>query len=343
MTNILYRLPNQQLVHELSGATPPRVLSQWEEIGKQEGFVLAPFVATEHSPLLLFTPDEHISWPQPQRFGARHISYADEELRNRQDYAVAFERCKQALALGAMEKMVLSRRMQLRLAEPLEADDHRNLFLAACNNYPSSYVALIQAPQMGTWLIATPEVLIEEADGHLHTMALAATMSIDEGEHLAPHQWSAQHQREQGLVAEYIGEQLSRLGIAYTTSPVQVRRAGQLVHLCTEFSLPMPLPCSLGEVVASLHPTPAICGLPTAAARTLLMAIEPHSRSYYSGFSGPVGGTLGTHLFVTLRCMELRDGAAFLYAGGGLLRNSQEEAEWVETRRKMKTMLRLLQ
>lgn len=343
MTNILYRLPHQQWVHELKCIAAPLVLQRWEQIGEQEGFVFAPFHATEDSPILLFTPTHIERWEQPKRFGARHIDYTDEELRNRQSYARAFAQCRQSLASDDLEKIVLSRRLQLRLANDIDADDQRNLFLAACNNYPSSYVALIQTSQRGTWLIATPEVLLEEREDGLHTMALAATMSIDEGEHLAPAQWSAQHRREQGLVAQYIGEQLSSLGVAYTASPVQVKRAGQLLHLCTDFSLPASLPCTIGQIVAHLHPTPAVCGLPTATAHAHILAIEPHSRSYYSGFSGPVGDCLGTHLFVTLRCMELRDDEANLYAGGGLLRNSQEEAEWVETRRKLKTMLRLLQ
>ena len=78
----------------------------------------------------------------------------------------------------------------------------------------------------------------------------------------------------------------------------------------------------------TLHPTPAICGLPKAEAWQFIIENEPHSRRYYSGFCGPVSAIEGTRLYVSLRCM---------------LKNSTEEQEWEETRAKMETMLGLMQ
>ena len=91
-----------------------------------------------------------------------------------------------------------------------------------------------------------------------------------------------------------------------------------------------------------LHPTPAVCGLPREEARQAILHDEPSPRRYYAGFSGPLHLQGETHLYVSLRCMEFTPHTATLYAGGGLMPESQETDEWEETRRKMQTMWQLL-
>ena len=82
--------------------------------------------------------------------------------------------------------------------------------------------------------------------------------------------------------------------------------------------------------------------LPKEAAFRFILANEQHRRSYYSGCMGPFGLHEQTHLFVTLRCMQLfRDGYR-LYAGGGLLTDSDEEQEWQETEAKLDTMRNII-
>ena len=65
-------------------------------------------------------------------------------------------------------------------------------------------------------------------------------------------------------------------------------------------------------------------------------------RLYYSGFMGPLRPKEGTHLFVSLRCMRVDSDGCSLYAGGGLLADSNMDAEWMETEFKMDTMRKLL-
>ena len=91
-----------------------------------------------------------------------------------------------------------------------------------------------------------------------------------------------------------------------------------------------------------LHPTPAVCGLPRAAAQRAILTDEASPRRYYAGFSGPLGIEGETRLYVSLRCMEFTPSLATLYAGGGIMPESVEQEEWEETQRKLQTMLRLL-
>lgn len=341
--HVLYRLPNEKVVHQIDAHRSPLHLEGYDRVGESRGYVFAPFAASPNHPILLIEPEQESTWSLPTRWTARHVDYVADEQASRKEYEQSFAQCLQALSAGQVEKIVLSRPLTLQLDSAIEELEERNLFVAACNNYPHAYVALIKTEESGVWLVATPEVLVEERDTGWHTMALAATMQADEGEDLIPSRWSESHRREQGIVADYIYQRLCALGVQPFVSELHVKRAAHLVHLCTDFSWPSPSSSPLGKVVEALHPTPAVCGWPTMASATLLRHTEGHDRSYYAGFSGPVGLAAGTHLFVTLRCMQLLADKATLYAGGGLLASSQMESEWIETQRKMKTMLRLLQ
>ncbi|EKC80440.1 protein containing Chorismate binding protein, partial [human gut metagenome] len=99
----------------------------------------------------------------------------------------------------------------------------------------------------------------------------------------------------------------------------------------------------LGDVLDALYPTPAVCGIPKDEARRFILQYEHQSRKYYSGFVGPISPKGKTHLYVSLRCMNiLDDGSCELYAGGGLLKESEMEKEWKETEAKMQTILSVL-
>ena len=91
-----------------------------------------------------------------------------------------------------------------------------------------------------------------------------------------------------------------------------------------------------------LHPTSAVCGMPKAPATQFLLAHENFDRSFFSGFLGPVNMFEETHLFVNIRCMQLFDKEAILYAGAGVTAFSDVEKEWEETHLKCQTMRKVL-
>ncbi len=343
-SRIFFRLPHRNVVHQIDSHTLPHRLTSPQEVGRARGYVLAPFCPDDTTPLLLITPDEERTWQLPKLAvsASPHIPYIAEDQELRTQYARAFTLCQEELSAGVVEKLVLARQLRLRLTDTLSDTQVQQLFTSAAQMYPQAFVALIHTPITGNWLIATPEVLLEEYGSGYRTIALAATMTADEGGDRSPETWSTAHRHEQRIVADFIHQQLTALDIAPVVSPVHLHSAGHLVHLCTEFTIPTPLPCSLGDILAALHPTPAVCGYPAAPAAELLQRIEEVPRSYYAGFSGPIGLAAGTHLFVTLRCMHWQGLQATLFAGGGILPESQEEIEWHETNQKMRTLLQLL-
>ena len=331
-------------------------------LNRESGFLLSPFMVTSEEPCFLIAPDECYTIPFDQLGNADwqqrleelepclHECGTTQDEDGREAYHKAFSRCYEALCDGRVEKVVLAR----TCFEPLRRHTPYEMFLQACRDYPRMFVALVSTPLSGTWLMASPELLLEneqQSSNRWHTMALAGTMRL-EGEQLQfdnPRQdgvqdirWSQKNIQEQRLVATYVRQCLQRLDAEVEETGPFTKRAADLVHLCSDFHAVTNGTKAIGEIVGCLHPTPAVCGLPKWEARNLLLESEPTSRHFYSGFCGPLNVAGQTKLFVSLRCMEIGSDGYRLYAGGGLLKDSVEEQEWQETEAKMQTMRRLL-
>lgn len=335
----LYRLPlsGEVMRMEQTGGELFRVAS-FEDLGHEPGFVIAPFSPSEDCPIALLRPDSvertpvDLDFPRPSSYSV-NTSYPDVAA----EYEQQFSSFTAQLHEGHMDKVVLSRQKCIRLPEGTNPE---SLFRTACRLYPRMFVALVSSPVTGTWLTATPEVLLEQdAEGLWHTMALAGTMRGKEGRLPA---WGDKDRREQRIVATYMEERLKALKINYEEQGPTTTQAGGLHHLRSDFRFSLPQGCPVGNVIAALHPTPAVCGLPKDEARRFILDGEARPRRYYSGFMGPLALNGVTHLYVTLRCMELSSAEARLYAGGGLVVGSQLEAEWRETENKMLTMKRVI-
>ncbi len=351
-----FRLPGADFytgIVQRSGA--PERLSSPSDLNGRSGFVVAPFVASPSCPLLLIRPDETVRVAVGDG-GEGGGSRGDALLRDvvsslrlqpcpypamppsaaRSAYGRSFVSCHERLMSGEFSKIVLSRRS----VEPYaQGDDPARMFLRACEMYPRMFVVLVSTPDSGTWLAATPEILLDGDGDTWRTIALAGTMKMRYP--VESTAWGGKDRQEQRYVADYIAGVLGRLGADAAETGPYTALAGGLVHLRSDFTFSLPAGVGAGDVVSLLHPTPAVCGLPCEATRRHLLAVEPHGRRYYSGFTGPFGIGGETRLYVSLRCMEIFSGCCALYAGGGLLRDSTEMKEWAETEAKMKTMRRI--
>jgi len=355
----LYRLPfgrHATLLQQQSGS-PLLVSSGGNDhpllaLNGQDGFVVAPFAVSQEQPLLLIRPDSVADIQLNADFGATvrerysavvlsvqrrcTISTAPLYFSLRTAYARDFNRFHASLGAGAFRKLVLSRCLELPAGA--DAPDGLQLFSRACQLYPRVFVALVYTPQSGLWLTATPEILLESDGQRWRTIALAGTQPASDD---SEPQWSAKDQEEQRLVAAYIADCLSHLAIDVHEEGPRTVRAAHLLHLRSDFTFSLPSTAGIGHLLQELHPTPAVCGLPKAEASAFILAHEQSPRRYYSGFLGPLGRG-ATHLYVTLRCMEIFADGFRLYAGGGLLAESTEQQEWQETETKLDTMRRLL-
>lgn len=349
---VLYRLPYADHYHSLKQTVgEPMCLHSYADIGSADGFVFAPFKISAESPILLLKPDveELVSFTGASQMVSDSIFINTPEAAERQSYHRVFSKFHSCLNNGDFDKIVLSRRHIMKV---VATEEPTELFMRACCLYPRMFVALISMQKAGTWLMATPEILLEGSGNNWNTIALAGTMRLSD-EQLSfdtPNstvsqdsiKWSEKNLREQHYVSSYIYEKLKIFSTDIIDTEPYTVRAGRLVHLRSDFHFTLPPSVTIGNVIAALHPTPAVCGMPPVQTYNFIISNEGFDRHYYSGFSGIVDREAGTHLYVALRCMQMFPHEYHLYAGGGILRDSVEQQEWCETEAKMETMRRCL-
>lgn len=367
-----YRLPYTDRYTIIESEREPILLSSIEEVGKERGFCIAPFDTPPHkdssnsNPLLIIRPDRVITREIVTQDYDDEEEYADMILSTPDDvYHTAFEKYHDAVMCGTFRKIVLARHKELETRTSMTRERHEALFIRACRIFPRLMIMLFSTPESGTWIVASPEILLKGRGEIFHTVALAGTMAYKEGYA----EWSMKNKAEQNIVEQYIESTIRPLATEIIKDGPYTVRAGNLVHLRTDFrfriaaeehkderrpddgrchELEGTVPDSIretasraaiGKLVGRLHPTPAVCGLPKEVARDFIMANEGQERKYYSGFAGPVGINGETHLYVSLRCAELGDETITAYAGGGIMPESTCTAEWRETEMKMYTIL----
>ena len=350
MSFVYYRLPHSSQVLRNRLSEEPEELASLAELNGRSGFVIAPFSQSADYPMLLL-PTEweefRLADIDGEGVSARLID-ADYEAES-QRYAVDFHNFHSKLSDNTFQKIVLARSSRLTATERLSP---LTLFARACRRYPRMYVALFSTKRSGTWLVASPEILISGNGGEMQTMALAGTMRLS-GNELdfdvkggkigkdAIH-WSTKNIKEQRYVETYITECVEHFTDNFSVEGPYTARAGDLVHLRSDIRFRLDDTSRMGDVLNALHPTPAVCGMPKTATRDFILQNESQKRGYYSGFSGLISPNGDTRLFVTLRCMTIDDMADSpsyrLYAGGGLLKDSECLSEWEETEAKMNTM-----
>ncbi len=96
---------------------------------------------------------------------------------------------------------------------------------------------------------------------------------------------------------------------------------------------------SVLDLVAALHPTPAVCGVPRDAARKALVELEPLDRGLYAGPVGWVDAAGNGGWAIALRCADVGDRTARLFAGAGIVAGSEPRLELDETERKFRALL----
>ena len=350
MSFVYFRLPHTTQVYRNRLDNEPEEIASLAELNGRRGVVIAPFEPSAQCPILLLDAEwEAVDIADDCEAEALLIDADYEAERSR--YAVDFENFHAQLRDGTFQKIVLARSARLKATEHIPP---LSLFARACKKYPRLFVALFSTERSGTWLIATPEILVSGKCGVMQTMALAGTMRLS-GSQLGfdvsgsgfgkdDIHWSTKNIQEQRYVETYITECIEHYTSDFSVCGPYTSRAGDLVHLRSDISFSLNDTAHMGDLLNALHPTPAVCGMPKTATRNFIMHNESAPRDYYSGFAGTLNPDGDTNLFVTLRCMKIAQlhnaepDEYTLYAGGGLLKDSTCQSEWEETEAKMNTM-----
>lgn len=251
------------------------------------------------------------------------------ESTSKEDYIIGARHIIDVLKKGACDKIVYS-----RLIQKEAGCSAYELFNRLCGMYPWAYVFAFHTRATGSWIGASPELLMEATEGNLHTMALAGTLRADSKEH-----WDLKNREEHNMVVRYIDEILSRYFTDCSISPTTEKPAGPVRHLLTHISSSIHgKHVDIEQFLREFSPSPALAGLPKSRAIEEIVNTEKHTRDCYGGFAGPCIDESNFTFFVNLRSIKWRYPYCNLYVGGGLTPLSDPETEWNETEMKAKTL-----
>lgn len=317
---LLYRIPNEAIVYQRG------TFSLQEKKTKLSGFLVGDFLLDS-----LYSFQE--SKVESKKKNPLHFRRKTPKVIDENEYLYLTKRFLSVFGLFGLSKAVFSR------IKKVDFDEKKSikLFETLEKEYPEAFVYLISSKLFGTWIGATPEVLVQVHGNSGFTMALAGTKKSTETT-----EWGEKELEEQRLVTEFISDNLERKKYTHIelNGPYEVS-AGPVKHLRTDISFDMGKKNAL-KTLKLLHPTPAVSGFPQREALEVIAALEPHDRELYAGVIGCVGKEK-TKLYVNLRCCQIKKGAAYLYLGGGFTNESDPELEWEETENKSKTLLNILQ
>ena len=317
--------------------------AQFNQLNGQEGFIFAPYEIGENTPIVLLKPGIYKKETENiLEIDCSEILYErNGEIPDRhsfvishQDYLKDIETTISEIKTTKLAKVIVSRLVPFqRLSESVG-----EVYLQLFRQTPNAFVYLANLPNAGLWMGATPEVLLKSEGKNLETVSLAGTQTRREDN---DYSWHTKEIEEQAFVSRYLLDVFYKFNIhPYTTQGPETLESGKVAHLATSFRFAAKkLDARLGDFLAELHPTPAVCGYPKPRAAKFIPKIEKHDRRYYTGYLGPwrLNGDVG--LFVNLRCMEILPEQYILYSGCGITARSVPEDEWEETNKKASTLL----
>lgn len=210
--------------------------------------------------------------------------------------------------------------------------------VAVIRYYADAFGFVYFTGQTGAWIGATPEKLLDldTVSGRFSTMALAGTRKAES----ASVQWDDKNLQEHRYVVDYIMDRLRSLGIEPEKDHLETVRAGCVEHLMTAI-YGWTDGLNAGQIVRTLHPTPAIAGWPLEKALDQIAAFENHPRYCYGGYVA-VEDDSRYRSYVNLRSMHFDRQSCCFYGGGGITSLSVPADEWDETVMKISTLRRFL-
>jgi len=288
------------------------------------------------------TREEVEALPDPGPVGSPPGVSARERTTARGEWRETVTAAVDRIERGDLRKVVLAQALRADLADDLSVPD---LLARLGRTYPDCYRFLVRPEGAPAGFFgATPERLVSLRGRTVTTGALAGTTG--RGETPAEDEWLARellndpkNGHEHELVVETIRDQLRPFAASVSAGERGIRRLATVQHLETPITAELAGDEHVLSLVEALHPTPAVGGLPPDRALATIRKTEPFDRGWYAA---PVGwidaagdGTFG----VAIRSAVAGEGAATLFAGVGIVGDSDPDREWDEVQLKYRPVL----
>ncbi len=260
----------------------------------------------------------------------------------REDWREGVSAAVDRIRRGHLQKVVLAQALEATLERPLSVPD---VLERLGERYPDCYRFLVEPTATGAGFFgATPERLVGLRGRTVETGALAGTTG--RGETPAEDEWlaaeladSEKNVHEHELVAQAIRDQLEPLATAVSAGERSVRRLATVQHLWTPITAELATDEHVLSLVEALHPTPAVGGLPPGDALETIRETEPFDRGWYAAPVGWFDASGAGTFAVALRSAVAADRTVTMFAGVGIVADSDPDREWDEVQLKYRPIL----
>jgi isochorismate synthase len=266
-------------------------------------------------------------------------------VRNPVAWAAAVGTASARLRAGDAAKVVLAREVLARGDGVVSAAMVARSLRAA---YPSCFTYLITGADGTAFAGASPELLVRRSGRRAFSQPMAGSVARGatevEDERLARElEGSAKDAIEHRIVSDFVVSALRPFALSVSARPPEVVRFTNIQHLATSVTAELvDPPVDVLQLAAALHPTPAVGGWPRHAADALIDELEGLERGWYAGAVGWIDSRGDGEFAVALRCGLLWEDGARLYAGVGVMPDSDPARELEETELKFKALLTAL-
>lgn len=276
--------------------------------------------------------------PHPPRPGIANTRRTTSRESWRESVDAAVDRIRG----GELQKVVLAQALEADLAAefPQAATLQR-----LANKYPDCHRYYFEPDDSGTAFFGvTPERLVALRGRTVETDALAGTTG--RGETPSEDEWLAEellsddkNVHEHDLVANTVRDQLAPFAASIAAGERRVRRLATVQHLHTPITAELNADRHVLELVEALHPTPAVGGLPPDRALETIHDTEPFDRGWYAAPVGWIDAAGNGAFAVAIRSAVADTRQATLFAGVGLVADSDPDREWDEVQLKYRPIL----
>tara|TARA_Y100000991_G_C21971391_1_gene349655 strand:+ start:1469 stop:2464 length:996 start_codon:yes stop_codon:yes gene_type:complete len=255
----------------------------------------------------------------------------DEKSISKQDYKKSIEKIISYCNENIIEKCILSRVIK----SDFEISNYFEVFEKLSKTYSNGFKYILNHPKYGMWIGISPETLIKgNLENGFFTHALAGSKSKNENL-----KWSEKDYQEHKYVVDFIEKKIQENGYTTKESKIGEKIAGDIIHLNKDFNFNLDI--DYLSFVKTLHPTPAIAGIPLDKSLAIIQDLEVHNRELYCGFLGTVDSK-NCDLKVNLRCARFSAKEVQIFVGGGITSKSNPNDEFKETEIKSQTLLSVI-
>ena len=263
---------------------------------------------------------------------------------SKEEYEACVTKIKQYITAGEAIQVVPSQ----RLSQPTKAAPF-DIYRALRTINPSPYMFFFDFVDF--YIIgASPEILVRVEDGTVTTRPLAGTRprgkNPAEDARLEQELRNDEKERAEHIMLVDLGRndigRVSEPGTVEVSELMEVERYSHVMHLVTHVQGRLRRDMTAFEALRACFPAGTVSGAPKIRAMEIIAEVEPEKRGPYAGAAGYFSFSGNMDMAIAIRTMVLKQGIAYVQAGGGVVYDSVPELEYEETMNKMRATLRAI-